>query len=113
MAGILVEVRRPPKGLERHQVPLVFQPQAGKCTGSIVGVEALSRWDNPRGEVTPSQFVPRAERNNSAIQALTDWTLAAAVAQARAWQDERHQLTVAVNLSPKSALDPGLPTKLQ
>src|SRR4051812_33126515 len=113
MAGILVKVRRLREGIESHQFRVVYQPKAGMCTGSIVGVEALSRWDNPRGEVTPSQFVPRAERNSSAIQALTDWTLAAAVAQARAWQDERHQLTVAVNLSPKSALDPGLPTKLQ
>jgi EAL domain-containing protein (putative c-di-GMP-specific phosphodiesterase class I) len=112
MANISGEVRRLRKAIERHQFRLVYQPKADMRTGSIVGVEALSRWDNPRGEVTPSQFVPRAERSNSAIQALTDWTLEAAFAQARAWEDEGHKLTIAVNLSPRSALEPGLPEKL-
>src|SRR4051812_19724271 len=78
-------------------------------SGSIVGVEALARWDHPRdGTITPSVFVPLAERRESAIQALTDWTLVAAFEQARQWQEEGHDLTVAVNLSPKSALDPAL-----
>jgi EAL domain-containing protein (putative c-di-GMP-specific phosphodiesterase class I) len=82
-------------------------------TGSIVGVEALARWDHPRsGTITPSQFVPVAERRESAIQALTDWTLAAAFEQAREWQADGHDLTVAVNLSPKSALDPALADKI-
>ena len=82
-------------------------------TGSIVGVEALARWDHPRGgTITPSEFVPIAERRESLIQSLTDWTLAAAFKQARDWQNEGHDLSVAVNLSPKSALDPALPEKI-
>jgi diguanylate cyclase len=82
-------------------------------TGSIVGVEALARWDHPRGgTITPSQFIPIAERRASVIGALTDWTLLAAFEQARAWQQEGHDLTVAVNLSPKSALDPALADKI-
>jgi EAL domain-containing protein (putative c-di-GMP-specific phosphodiesterase class I) len=82
-------------------------------TGSIVGVEALARWDHPRsGTITPSQFVPVAERRESVIQALTDWTLVAAFEQAREWQADGHDLTVAVNLSPKSALDPALADKI-
>jgi EAL domain-containing protein (putative c-di-GMP-specific phosphodiesterase class I) len=113
MAGISVEVRRLRKAIERDQFRLVYQPKADMRTGSIVGVEALSRWDNPRGEVAPSEFVPRAERSNAAIQALTDWTLETAFAQASAWQRDGHNLTVAVNLSPKSALEPGLPDKLR
>jgi EAL domain-containing protein (putative c-di-GMP-specific phosphodiesterase class I) len=82
-------------------------------TGSIVGVEALARWDHPRGgTITPSEFVPMAERRESGIQALTDWTLLAAFEQARSWQEDGHDLTVAINLSPKSALDPALPEKI-
>ena len=44
--------------------------------------------------------------------ALTDWTLVAAFEQARAWNREGHDLTVAVNLSPKSALDAALPDRI-
>jgi EAL domain-containing protein (putative c-di-GMP-specific phosphodiesterase class I) len=106
-------VRRLRKAIERGQFRLVYQPKADMKTGSIVGVEALARWDHPRGwTVTPSQFVPLAERSNSTIQALTDWTLEAAFEQARDWQRDGHELTVAVNLSPKSALDPALPDKI-
>src|SRR5436190_24349226 len=79
-------------------------------TGAIVGVEALARWETPRrGTVAPDEFVPSVERSDVTIQALTEWTLYAAFTQARAWQSEGHDLAVAVNLSPKSILDAGLP----
>jgi EAL domain-containing protein (putative c-di-GMP-specific phosphodiesterase class I) len=106
-------VRRLRKAIDRRQFRLVYQPKADMKTGSIVGVEALARWDHPReGTITPSEFVPVAERRESSIQALTDWTLLAAFQQARAWQEDGHELTVAVNLSPRSALDPALAEKI-
>jgi EAL domain-containing protein (putative c-di-GMP-specific phosphodiesterase class I) len=113
MAGISTEVRRLRRAIDRRQFRLVYQPKADMRTGAIVGVEALARWDHPRGgTITPSEFVPVAERRDATIQALTDWTLIAAFQQARLWQDDGHNLTVAVNLSPKSALDPALPEKI-
>jgi EAL domain-containing protein (putative c-di-GMP-specific phosphodiesterase class I) len=109
-----VTVRRLRKAIDRGEFRLVFQPKADMTTGSIVGVEALTRWDHPRGgTITPSQFVPLAERRDSTIQSLTDWTLVAAFEQARRWQEDGHDLTVAVNLSPKSALDRDLPDKIE
>ena len=113
MAGISTEVRRLRKAIEREQFRLVYQPKADMRTGSIVGVEALARWNHPRGTITPSEFVPVAERRESVIQKLTDWTLVAAVEQAHEWQQDGHELTVAVNLSPKSALDPALAEKIE
>ena len=111
--GYILTVRRLGKAIERGQFRLVYQPKADMKTGAIVGVEALARWDHPRGgTITPSEFVPVAERRESVIQALTDWTLFAAFEQARHWQDDGHDLTVAVNLSPKSALDPALAEKI-
>jgi EAL domain-containing protein (putative c-di-GMP-specific phosphodiesterase class I) len=113
MRGISSQVRKLRKAIERDQFRLVYQPKADMRTGAIVGVEALARWDNPRGQtLTPAEFVPQAERSNSAIQALTDWTMVAAFEQARAWDREGHDLTVALNLSPKSALDPALPERI-
>ena len=113
MRGIPSAVRKLRKAIERDQFRLVYQPKADMKTGKIVGVEALARWDNGRGQtVTPAEFVPRAERSHSAIQALTDWTLVTAFDQARAWDRDGHDLTVALNLSPRSALDPGLPDRV-
>jgi EAL domain-containing protein (putative c-di-GMP-specific phosphodiesterase class I) len=111
--GYVITVRRLRKAIDRQQFRLVYQPKADMRTGSIVGVEALARWDHPRGRtVTPSEFVPTFERRESTIHALTDWTLVAAFEQAHQWQEAGHDLTMAVNLSPKSALDPGLPDKI-
>jgi EAL domain-containing protein (putative c-di-GMP-specific phosphodiesterase class I) len=102
-------VRRLRKAIERDQFRLVYQPKADMRSGRIVGVEALARWTSPRyGNVPPSEFVPQAERSGAAIQALTEWTLDAAIRQARAWQLDGHDLTVAVNLSPRSVFDTSL-----
>jgi diguanylate cyclase len=113
MAGISFEVRRLRRAIERDQFRLVYQPKADMRTGSVVGVEALARWDLPRGgTLAPGEFVPRAERSDSTIQALTEWTLVTAFAQARAWQRDGHDLTVAVNLSPKRILDATFPDQV-
>jgi EAL domain-containing protein (putative c-di-GMP-specific phosphodiesterase class I) len=106
MWGISREVRRLRKAIERDQLRLEYQPKADMRTGTIVGVEALVRWQPPRRSlVAPTQFIPRAERSGPTIQALTEWTLNAAMRQAREWQLEGHRLTVAVNISPRSILD--------
>jgi EAL domain-containing protein (putative c-di-GMP-specific phosphodiesterase class I) len=106
MRGISREARRLRKAIERNQLRLEYQPKADMRTGTIVGVEALARWQPPRGSlVAPAEFIPRAERSGPTIQALTEWTLSAAMQQAREWQLEGHRLTVAVNISPRSILD--------
>src|SRR4051794_4406434 len=113
MLGISPEVRRLRKAIQRDQFRLVYQPKADMKTGRIVGVEALSRWIVPRrGIISPAEFIPRAERKASAIQALTDWALNEAFRQARDWQLAGHDLTVAVNLSPRSILDANLTEKI-
>jgi EAL domain-containing protein (putative c-di-GMP-specific phosphodiesterase class I) len=113
MARIPLDVRRLRRAIARDQFRLVYQPKADLRTGAIVGVEALARWDTRRrGTVSPGEFVPRAERRDSTIQALTEWTLVTACAQARAWQRDGHDLSIAVNLSPKSILDTTLPDRV-
>ncbi|MFL5894203.1 MAG: putative bifunctional diguanylate cyclase/phosphodiesterase [Thermoleophilaceae bacterium] len=106
MPGISNTVRRLRKAIERNHLRLEYQPEADMRTGRISGVEALVRWHPPRrGVIPPDQFIPQAERSGSAIKALTDWTLDEAFRQARLWRLEGQELTVAVNLSPRSVLD--------
>jgi EAL domain-containing protein (putative c-di-GMP-specific phosphodiesterase class I) len=78
-------------------------------TGEVVGVEALARWEHPeRGWVPPDVFVPLAE-HTGLVRRLTTSVLESSLAQCRRWADRGLDLPVAVNLSVRDLLDPGLP----
>ncbi|MBN1236918.1 MAG: EAL domain-containing protein, partial [Gammaproteobacteria bacterium] len=74
------------QGLKRRSFLLYYQPQVNLESGRIVGLEALLRWPHPaRGFVSPSEFVPMAERLGL-IGDIGGWVLDTAVAQLVAWQ---------------------------
>jgi EAL domain-containing protein (putative c-di-GMP-specific phosphodiesterase class I) len=78
------------------------------ATGRVIGVEALVRWPHPvEGLVPPDEFVPIAERIGL-IGPMTDFVLRTALDQCRRWEQAGHHLSVAVNLSARSLLDPNL-----
>jgi EAL domain-containing protein (putative c-di-GMP-specific phosphodiesterase class I) len=113
MPGISSDVRRLRRAIEHGQLRMEYQPKADMRTGAIVGVEALARWQAPhKGMIPPAEFIPTAERTGKGIKALTEWTIAAAVGLAAAWQAAGHDLRVAVNLSPRSVLDEQLVDKV-
>ncbi len=61
------------RALERDELTLDYQPLVSLRDHSIVGVEALIRWEHPvRGRISPSDFIPV---NLSAVQ-VSDRTLA-------------------------------------
>ena len=93
------------QAIQNGEIVLFFQPKAELETGTVVGVEALARWEHPRlGLVGPTEFVPIAEQTGL-IAPLTSYVLDAALRQVRAWIDEGRELSVAVNLSARSFLD--------
>ncbi|OGS90989.1 MAG: hypothetical protein A2Z95_01435 [Gallionellales bacterium GWA2_60_18] len=79
---------------------LHYQPQIDLSRGSIVGMEALIRWNDPElGDVEPDTFIPLAEEVGLIVQIGT-WVLHEACAQNRQWQDMGLPcLPVAVNVS--------------
>ncbi len=92
-----------------EQLSLHYQPKYALDDGTLVGVEALLRWEHPtRGPVSPAEFIPIAE-GTSLIHALTTWVVAQAVAQAARWSDAGRPVQVAVNLSARCLLDQRLP----
>lgn len=95
--------------LERDEFVLHFQPQVSIESGEIVATEALIRWQHPdRGLVPPNDFIPLLE-DTGAIVPVGEWVLRSACKQLRAWHEQGFtQLRVAVNLSARQFLDPGL-----
>ena len=90
------------KGLDRGDFRLVYQPQVSVADGTIVGIEALIRWQHPeRGMISPAQFIPVAEESGLIVP-LGDWVLNAVCTQVRDWQ-QRGVFTprVAINVSAR------------
>jgi len=88
------------KAIPDNQLTLYYQAQTGD-DGSIVGAEALLRWEHPdKGMVSPADFIPLAEQSGL-IMPIGHWVLGAACAQLMAWAKNpaTAHLSIAVNVS--------------
>ncbi len=90
------------QALGRGELSLVYQPQIDLGSGTVVGMEALARWDSPEhGAVAPDRFIPVAE-DSGIITQLGEWALRRACADAVAIQAELGRpIRLAVNVSPR------------
>ncbi len=95
--------------IERGELVLHFQPKVELRRGSMIGVEALVRWQCPEeGLIPPDRFIGLAEETGL-ILALGDWVLQTACSQAKAWLDAGFPaLRMAVNMSPRQLNKPTL-----
>ncbi|MEO0411069.1 MAG: EAL domain-containing protein [Pseudomonadota bacterium] len=101
------------KAIDDEAVSLVFQPKLSLNSQKVTSVEALARWNDPTlGIVEPDEFIAHAERTGQ-IRDLTTMLVGKATKQIADWQSRGLDLTVSVNLSPRSLLDEGLPQKIQ
>lgn len=89
------------QALLAEQFRLVYQPLVSLRTGSIIGCEALIRWQHPElGLIQPIRFIPVAE-DSGLINAIGEWVLRKACQQAKEWQDSGLPLkAMAINVSP-------------
>jgi diguanylate cyclase (GGDEF)-like protein/PAS domain S-box-containing protein len=88
------------EAIKSGSIEVHYQPVIDMENGSIVGAEALARWNHPtRGWVGPVDFIPLAEELNIADQ-VDAMVLRKACLQGRAWTDAGlPPLRMAVNLS--------------
>ena len=90
------------EALRGDQFLLYYQPQViGES--SLIGVEALVRWQHPqRGLVPPIEFITLAE-DTGLILPLGQWVLETACTQLAVWagRPKMEHLTVAVNVSAR------------
>jgi diguanylate cyclase (GGDEF)-like protein len=94
--------------LDMGELGIHVQPKASLTGGTTAAVEVLARWDHPRrGVLFPDEFIPLAERSGL-IHQLTVHVLRLALHSCAEWRDLGTEVSIAVNLSPRSLVDPGL-----
>jgi diguanylate cyclase (GGDEF)-like protein len=88
------------RALERNEFVLHYQPQVDTRNGTVVGAEALVRWQHPeKGMIPPFRFIPLMEEMGF-IGALGDWVLREACQQMKTFEANGLKLPkVAVNVS--------------
>ncbi|SFS56923.1 bifunctional diguanylate cyclase/phosphodiesterase [Paenibacillus sp. 453mf] len=85
--------------IEQQQFYMVYQPKCNVRTNSLVGFEALIRWQHPRlGQISPAEFIPIAEETGLVIP-MTKWVLLEACRQCKEWQTQGIHQPISVNLS--------------
>jgi diguanylate cyclase (GGDEF)-like protein len=90
------------KAIKQNEFVLYYQPKLNLSDGSMMGVEALIRWESPEvGMVSPAKFIPLAEETGLIMQ-IGEWALRQACKTNKSWQDQGYKpISMAVNLSPK------------
>jgi diguanylate cyclase (GGDEF)-like protein len=94
------------RALTRREFSLYFQPQYKVADGSLAGIEALLRWQQPGGALrTSAEFVPAAEESGLIVD-LGSWVLEAACAQLAVWRESGVATPVlAINVSVQQLRD--------
>jgi diguanylate cyclase (GGDEF)-like protein len=87
------------QALKEEEFELYYQPQVDIRTNTIVGVEALIRWNKMGQLIPPSRFIPAAEETGLIVP-LSYWVLRHACLQMKRWRDAGlPPMRIAVNLS--------------
>ncbi|MCP4597996.1 EAL domain-containing protein [Neptuniibacter sp.] len=96
--------------LKHKHLEVYYQPQFDIHSNSLIGIEALARWNHPeKGMIPPDQFIALAE-DKGLIHELGSQVLEQACNDAKDWRSsDGIPLTLAVNISPKQLNEANLP----
>ncbi|MBY4126845.1 bifunctional diguanylate cyclase/phosphodiesterase [Rhodococcus fascians] len=82
------------------ELTMAYQPIVELATGTVVGAEALIRWNHPElGLLMPDTFIPLAE-DADLIVPLSLWIITEVARTIADWQARDIHLQVGVNVSP-------------
>ena len=89
------------RAFAENEFVLHYQPRVHLADGHAAAVEALVRWRHPeRGLLLPHEFLPGLFRARLG-DALFEWVLDRAVAQAARWREEGASRRVSINVGPE------------
>jgi len=108
----VLAIGRVQEALDQNELTLYYQPKVDLRHGTVLGVEALLRWNHPeRGLVSPVHFLPLIEHTGLSAR-IGDHVLASALHQLEAWQAEGLDLSVSVNVSARHLQEPDFVQRL-
>jgi diguanylate cyclase (GGDEF)-like protein len=93
------------RAIENREFITYYQPVVNLASGSVVGFEALVRWQHPEmGLLLPGRFIGLAE-DTGLILDIGEIVMRAACLQIRTWQDRGlGRLRIAINISARHFL---------
>ncbi|MBP2314947.1 bifunctional diguanylate cyclase/phosphodiesterase [Azospirillum soli] len=98
--------------LRAGEFRLHYQPKVDMLRGTVVGAEALIRWQHPdRGLLAPGTFLPMVEETPLAVS-IGDWVLEEALRQMEEWSRDGLNLPVSVNVSARQLQEDNFPERL-
>ncbi len=87
------------EALKRREFVLYYQPKVDMKAGTVIGAEALIRWQHPeRGLLAPGAFLPDIEGHDFMIE-LSEWVMEEALDQMVRWRALGLDLAVSVNIA--------------
>ena len=87
------------RALECEEFVLYYQPKVNMRTGSVLGVEALIRWNHPtKGLLLPTKFLPCIENHTINIE-LGEWVIDRALTQIESWAASGLDMHISINVS--------------
>lgn len=96
------------KALEHNELTLHYQPIVCAEGDSVIGMEALLRWNKGDQSISPAEFIPIAEEIGEIVP-IGDWVLREACLQLKKWQEQGwEKLFISVNVSARQLEQPAL-----
>ena len=101
-----VALGRVQEALDANEFRLYFQPKVDMRSGTVLGMEALLRWNHPdKGVIAPGHFLPLIE-NTGLSGSVGNWVLQNGIDQLAQWLREGLDLGVSINVSARHLQDP-------
>ena len=100
---------------ENSELHLMYQPKINLERRSIIGAEALLRWESAVfGRVSPGEFIPIAEVSGAIIQ-LGEWVIDQAISDLKQWREQNlvsEDFSIAINVASEQIMQPSFAQSL-
>ncbi len=101
------------RALGNEEFVLFYQPKVNMRSGTVIGFEALIRWQHPEyGLLSPGDFLPEIEDHPLAVD-LGEWVIDRTLQQLRAWETVGLSTQVSVNIAAYQLRQPNFVERLE
>ncbi len=104
------------RAIERHEFQVYYQPIVSLKSGTIIGFEALVRWQHPtRGLLWPEEFLAVVEETGLGVS-VDQWVLRTACRQMHEWQlafPTQPPLNICINFCSRHFAQPNLVVEIK